>query len=120
MKTILLIDDDPTMVLLLETLLDIEGYHTASWEGNENIYNKIKQTNPDLVLLDVNLRGENGLEALGKIRADETLNKVRMVLTSGIDYKAQALEAGADHFIQKPYMPADLINLIKKQIQEAG
>ena len=73
----------------------------------------------DLVLLDVNLRGDNGFDALQKIRKDESLNQVRVVLTSGIDYKAQAQDAGADHFLQKPYMPADLIGLIKKQLQEA-
>ena len=118
MKNIMLIDDDPTMRLLLKTLLNMEGFATSEWDGAKSIYDQIKNVRPDIVLLDVNLRGVNGIEALKEIRQDPALNQVRVIVSSGIDYTETAKKEGADEFLLKPYMPNDLINLLHEKSEE--
>ncbi len=119
MKNIMLIDDDPTMLLLLKTLLEMEGFKTSKWEGSHSIFEDIKQKKPDIVLLDVNLRGENGIDVLKQIRQDPEINHTRVILSSGMDYRETAREAGANAFLLKPYMPEDLIKMVKSTAEEA-
>jgi CheY-like chemotaxis protein len=119
MKNIMLIDDDPTMLLLLKTLLEMEGFSTTRWEGAHTAFEDIQKKKPDVILLDVNLRGENGIEVLKKVRRDPDLKHTRVILSSGIDYTESAMQEGADEFLQKPYMPEDLIKMVKKTAEEA-
>jgi DNA-binding response OmpR family regulator len=114
MSKVMLIEDDRTMLSLLGTLLQIEGFQVvmAADQKMNEIFTQLSQEQPDIALLDVNLRQGSGLDLLQHIRQDETLNHVRILMSSGIDYRDQCLEKGADSFILKPYMPEDLINLI--------
>ena len=121
MTKIMLIEDDDTMVSLLTTLLGIEGYEVVAFQGNGEILSAIQQEMPDVILLDVNLKNMgitqiSGFDLLASIRADVTLAKTGVIMSSGIDYRVQSKEAGADGFMLKPYMPDDLINLIKSTL----
>jgi DNA-binding response OmpR family regulator len=118
MTKIMLIDDDPTMLKLLQTLLRIEGFDPVSWSGMEDIIAETKQAEPRIVLLDVNLRRENGIDVLKEMRRTETLAYIPIIMTSGIDYRAECLEAGANDFITKPYMPDVLIRSIHSHLVE--
>lgn len=112
---ILIIDDDSTMLELLQTLLDMEGFEVNVLEANyssENIAVIIKETQPVLVLCDVFLKDTNGLDLLKSIRSAPELNQVRVLMSSGIDYSHECFNEKADGFILKPYMPEDLIKKI--------
>ena len=56
------------------------------------------------------------MEILQSIRADDTLGNIRIIMSSGSDYKDLCLRLGADDFLMKPYMPDDLIKMIKKAL----
>jgi DNA-binding response OmpR family regulator len=113
MQTIMLIDDDPTMLRLLTTLIEIEGFKTEAWSGSANIIEEITTIKPDAVLLDVNLQGLNGIEVLKKIRANTVLQSTPVLMSSGMDYSEECMKAGATDFILKPYMPDALIKIIR-------
>jgi DNA-binding response OmpR family regulator len=68
---------------------------------------------PDLVMVDVHLQDANGIDLVKKIRAREDLSGLRILMSSGMDYKATCLENGADDFILKPYMPDELMDKVK-------
>jgi DNA-binding response OmpR family regulator len=118
MNTILLIDDDPTMLKLLQTLLRIEGFDPVSWSGMGDVVAETIQIEPNIVLLDVNLRSANGIDLLRKMRATEDLAFLPVIMTSGIDYRVECMEAGANDFITKPYMPEVLIRSIRSHLVE--
>jgi CheY-like chemotaxis protein len=115
MSKILLIDDDPTMLSLLTTLLEIEGFTTAQWKGEPDILQLVKDAAPDVILLDVNLKTASGFDVITAVRADTGLAHTSVIMSSGMDYREKCLALGANDFLLKPYMPDDLINLIRSQ-----
>ena len=118
---VLLIEDDHTMVILLRTLLSFEGFEVAQLDDDENleiIMDVVRREMPDAILLDVHLRQVNGLDLLRLIRQDENLNSTRVIMSSGLDFQARCRSEGADAFIQKPYMPEELIGKIRQVIEK--
>lgn len=120
MNKIMLIDDDPTMLKLLKTLLEMEGFQPAAWSGSNEIIDETREQSPEIILLDVNLRGINGIDLLRDIRKDTELMDIPVIMTSGIDHRTECLAAGANDFITKPYMPDDLIQSIRAAIPEGA
>jgi CheY-like chemotaxis protein len=119
MKKIMLIEDDQVMVDLLITLLQIEGFDVEAIDFSMNSIDVLRQNDPDVILLDVNLRRPDGTEINGfsileEIRKDDLLENSKVIMSSGIDFKEKSVAAGANGFILKPYMPDALINLIKQ------
>lgn len=112
---IMLIEDDHTMLSLLQTLLSLEGFQVVSAEDEsvENLLSDIVNVKPDVILLDVNLRHGSGLDVLCAIRANPVLDDIRVIMSSGMDFKNECLEKGAQGFILKPYMPNDLIKAVR-------
>jgi len=112
---ILLIEDDPIMLSLLETLLKMEGYQVVQFSGEklEDVTITLRNEKPDLALVDVNLRAFNGFEVLESIRCDANLKDIRVLMSSGLDVSIECIQRGADYFILKPYMPDDLIQSIR-------
>ncbi len=114
---IMLIEDDRTMLSLLNTLLTLEGFETVAVKDDRNlevILDNIKLERPAVILLDVHLRTINGLDLLDEIRNDVDLNTTRVIMSSGAELGESCREMGANAFILKPYMPEDLIRLIRQ------
>ena len=112
MSKVLLIEDDPTMLSLLGTLLEMEDFQVVMLENFGEALAVIQEEKPDVILMDVNLKSYNGLEILTEMRQDSDLDIVKVIMSSGMDYQAEGLEKGANDFIQKPYMPDDLIDKV--------
>lgn len=117
-KKIVVLEDEAVLVELLHDLLGLEGYEVSKFKNSDNIMAELRLTRPDAILIDVNLKGANGLELLGKIRADEDLKDTLVVLSSGMDYRQESLARGADDFLMKPYMPDDLMSILKQKIKD--
>lgn len=116
MPKVLLAEDDVTMVRLLKTLLKMEGFEIIPVNAEDDVPSLIKRQRPDVVLLDVNLFNKNGLEILDKIRSDKSTANVRVVMASGMDVKDECVKRGANAFLLKPYMPDDLIHLLRQNL----
>lgn len=115
---VFIVEDDKTMIGLLKTLLEMEGCRVTSYvhPSDTLLLDTIRQISPQVILMDVNLRDADGMEILQSIRADDTLGNIRIIMSSGSDYKDLCLRLGADDFLMKPYMPDDLIKMIKKAL----
>jgi DNA-binding response OmpR family regulator len=109
MAKILLAEDDVTMVSLLKTLLTMEGYEVVALDSDADIVEAALLEQPDILLMDVHLLHQNGLDELKKLRARKGGGKMRVLMTSGLDFKDQCITLGANGFIQKPFMPDDLL-----------
>jgi DNA-binding response OmpR family regulator len=116
MLKICLIDDDPTMILLLKTFLGFEGYDVMTLgdgDPRDHILEILRRELPALALIDVNLRLINGFDLLGDIRQDAALADMRVVMSSGMDFRDKCFRSGADDFLMKPFMPEDLTKILK-------
>lgn len=116
MPKVMLIDDDTTILSLLQTLLEFEGFQVIQLNGQGNqdeIMGQIHLEHPDLVLLDVHLHHINGLDLLRLIRQDEGLGSIRVLMSSGMELGSKCTQEGADGFILKPYMPDELVKKIQ-------
>lgn len=116
MTKVSLIEDDATMISLLRTLLEIEGFEVVEMRDDtlNNVLAELRSENPEVVLMDVNLRKLNGMDLLRELRKDHELNYIKVIMCSGMDIRQDCLMAGANDFMLKPYMPDDLINAIHK------
>ncbi|OQY29191.1 MAG: hypothetical protein B6I38_08500 [Anaerolineaceae bacterium 4572_5.1] len=115
MTKILLAEDDETMVSLLKTLLGLEGFDVASMDiAEKDLLSLVRHENPKVLLLDVHLPRENGMDILRALREDDELKNTRVVMTSGMNLKDECLASGADAFLLKPYMPDDLIKILRQ------
>lgn len=112
----MLVDDDPTMRVLLQTLFEIEGFtvDARSSISVEEILGLKFETPPGLLLMDVHLGSTNSISLVAHVRKSGCSAKdIRIILTSGMDLRIESAEAGADGFLLKPYIPDDLFRLIR-------
>jgi CheY-like chemotaxis protein len=114
MPKVLLAEDDPTMVSLLKTLLKMEGFEVLTLDVDGDVPAVVQREMPDTVLMDVHLGGQNGLQILESIRKNRDLADVRIVMTSGLNMKDECISRGASAFLLKPFMPDDLISVLKQ------
>ncbi len=113
MPKVLLAEDDHTMVSLLKTLLKMEGFEVVALDVNADVPAAVERENPEALLMDVHLGKQSGMDIIQAIRKNPALANVRIVMTSGLNVKEECLKHGADHFLMKPFMPDDLLSLLK-------
>ena len=119
MPKIMLAEDDQTMVTLLETLLGMEGYQVVSLGAYDDVFESVRRDRPDVLLLDVHLPNANGLDVLTQLRADDETKDLSVVMTSGLNVEDECINSGANGFLLKPYMPDDLLDILKQNINPA-
>jgi CheY-like chemotaxis protein len=116
---ILLAEDDVTMVSLLKTLLKMEGFDVVALQADADVLAAARVENPDVLLLDLHLANQSGLDILDQIRGTQDVRELRVVMSSGSNAKDECLHHGANGFLLKPYMPDDLITILKQTIKSA-
>jgi DNA-binding response OmpR family regulator len=111
--TILIIDDDPKLNELVAELLHDFGFETESATRPEEGLKKLRETSPDLVILDVMLPGMNGFEVCKKIRETSAIPIIMLTARGELTDKVVGLELGADDYLPKPFEPRELIARIQ-------
>jgi len=118
MKHILLIEDDPFLIEIYATKLKEAGYSVETAEDGDEGLRSIKEKTPDLVLLDVVLPNFNGWEILRKIKKDDNLKDLKVIVFSNLGEKDEiekGLNLGATKYLVKAhYTPSEVIKEVKK------
>jgi CheY-like chemotaxis protein len=113
---IVVAEDDVTMVQLLTTLLRMDGFQVETVGSSEDVARVVTDSAPDVVLLDMHLGGQDGLEVLDALRHSETTANVRIIMISGMNAREDCMRRGADEFLLKPFMPEDLLQALHKSL----
>ncbi len=113
---VLVIDDDATTCSLLETVLQMENYQTASANKIENgdIMAILNNEKPDMLILDFHLGVIETLEYTTVIRTNANWQHLPILMTSAIDRRQECLKAGANEFILKPFNWQEMTQIINK------
>jgi CheY-like chemotaxis protein len=119
MPKIMLAEDDPTMITLLETLLGMEGYQVVSLGLYDDVLESVRNDRPDVLLLDVHLSNANGLDVLTQLKSDDETKDLSVVMTSGLNVEDECINNGANGFLLKPYMPDDLLEVLKRNLDHS-
>jgi len=116
-KKILIVDDEPHILTMLETRLKANGYDIVSAADGKGALEKVKSEKPDLLISDVMMPPPNGFQVCRTLKdGADTKNLPIILLTAKTTESDQfwGTEAGADAYVTKPYNPEDLLNTIKK------
>jgi adenylate cyclase len=116
--TILVVDDVPQNVRLLEAILAARGYNVVSATDGNRALELVESSKPDLVLLDVMMPEPDGYEVCRRLRADdETAVLPVIMVTASTNEKMKAIEAGADDLIAKPFDHDELLARVRSLLR---
>ncbi|HMA80162.1 MAG TPA: response regulator, partial [Candidatus Binatia bacterium] len=119
-QNILIVDDEPLNLDLLEQELSDLGYAVDKADGGRSALAQLAVKTADLVLLDYQMPGMNGIEVLGEIKKNEPGLPVIIITAYGtIERAVEAIKAGADDFITKPFDPEHLAVVVAKALEKA-
>ena len=108
------VDDDGVMRDLLNDVLKDEGYRVITASSGEEALELFEGEDPQLVLMDINMPGTDGLEVCRRLKADGKTCSTPVIMMTGFSYsRAEALEAGADDLIYKPFEVGDLVGRVR-------
>ena len=118
-RTVLVVDDDPVILRLLEVNFEMEGFLVRTANDGVEGLEVAKAEQPDVIVSDVMMPRMNGLELVQGLKDDPTTASIPVILLSA---KAQAtdiragIDAGADDYVTKPFEPLDLVDRVNKLI----
>jgi len=114
---ILVVDDDPQIRRVMRVTLTGQGYEVDDAKNGENALEKLRDHRFDLVLLDMNMPGMDGLETCRSIRGQSDISVIMLTVRDSESDKVDALDAGADDYITKPYNPPELLARIRAALR---
>jgi len=120
-KEILIVDDEPGIVVPVQFLMEQQGYRVMTAERGEDALDLIYQYKPDLVLLDIMLPGIDGYEVCEIVRLNPDYRDVKIVFFTAKGREteiAKGLALGADAYITKPYSNAELVAKVKELLEK--
>jgi two-component system KDP operon response regulator KdpE len=116
---ILVVDDEPQIRRVMRTTLVSRGYMVSTARNGEEALEKVREERFDLVLLDINMPGIGGMEACRIIRAQGDIPIVILSIGNAEKEKVEALDAGADDYVTKPFSMPELLARIRAALRRS-
>ena len=120
-KHVLVVDDEPNIVLSLEFLMKREGYAVATAADGDAALKAVDTRKPDLILLDINMPRRNGFDVCQTLRADPEYKdvKIMMLTAKGRDVdQEKGLALGADDYVTKPFSTQEVVAKVAELLSD--
>jgi len=114
---ILIVDDDPQIRRVMRTTLVVQGYEVADARSGEEAIEKFREGKYDLILLDLNMPGMDGIAACREIRSTSDVAIVMLTVRDSERDKVTALDAGADDYVTKPFSTPELLARVRAALR---
>ena len=124
-KKVLIVDDEPNIVLSVEFLMRREGHEVVTAGDGQEAIDLLASTRPDLMILDVMMPRKNGFEVCAEVRADPALSRMPILMLTAKGREAEmkkGISLGADAYITKPFSTHDLVAKVHELLhrEDAG
>lgn len=119
-KIILIIDDNPLTIKLLDYLLTTKGYETHSASNANEVFNLLQTLQPNLILMDIQLPGMDGLELTRRLKSEKKYKNIPIIAITAFAMKGdkeKTLNAGCDGYIAKPIDIRTFPDIIAEHLQ---
>ncbi|NQW21267.1 MAG: response regulator transcription factor [Chloroflexi bacterium] len=117
---ILIVDDEPDILELVQTRLEMAGYETITAESGEAALKSFFTTRPDLALLDVEMPGMDGFELCERIRQMSDVPIIFLTAFGSEAHRVKGLQVGADDYIVKPFSKNELVARVEANLRRAS
>jgi DNA-binding response OmpR family regulator len=121
-KEVLIVDDDKAMVNLLATLLETEGYEAKKTQSAAAALEKVSESHPDLILLDIMMPEMDGFKFLAMLRSNPDTRAIPVIIITVLGDQENILEGfrkEADEYVTKPFDPQKLVVTIKEVLDRS-
>lgn len=118
--TVMVVDDDPLNLELIEAMLETEGYELVLLDSGKKCLDAVRQKTPDIILLDALMPKMSGFQVVKRLKTDDATRKIPVVMVtalSDVADRVKALEVGADDFLTKPVMKVEVLARIRSLIK---
>lgn len=113
-RTVLVVDDDPLVIEILQTVLNLEEFEVTTASDGATALERVGERRPDVVVLDVMMPGLDGFEVCRRLKADHpSLPVVLLTARNSEADRAEAQDADCDVYLTKPFSPLDLIGRLR-------
>jgi two-component system alkaline phosphatase synthesis response regulator PhoP len=119
-KTVLVVDDEPTLVATLKYNLEREGYNVVAATDGEKAISLARAERPDLMILDLMLPAVDGLEVCRILRREMSLPILMLTARAGEVDKVVGLEIGADDYVTKPFSTRELLARVRALLRRTA
>ena len=123
MHRVLVVDDESDVTELLQYRLEQEGYRVATLNDPLGFVVKVREFEPDLMLLDVMMPELSGIQLCRIVRADPSMKNIPVIFLSArgeVEDRIKGLEAGAEDYVSKPFNTNELMLRISKMLKRSG
>jgi len=118
--TVLIVDDEPQIRRVLSTMLTSHGYPVIEARSGDEALDKIRHEKVELILLDFNLPGRSGIETCAEIRRSSDVPVIMLTVRNSERDKVEALDAGADDYVVKPFGAEELMARVRAALRRAA
>jgi CheY-like chemotaxis protein len=124
MANILVVDDEPEIVVLTKIMLEKEGHVVTVARDSKECFKRLKEKKPDIILLDIMMPGDDGWDACKKIKEDRETSDIPVAMftvrTSDDSVERSYGYAHADAHINKPFDRKELLKIVKNLLEKSG
>lgn len=121
-KRLLLIDDDPNLILLVKDYLEFRGYEVITAENGREALQILEQETPDMIICDVMMPEMDGYSFVNNVRQDERISWIPVLFLSAKGQsqdRVKGLNTGADVYMVKPFEPEELVAQVEASLKQA-
>jgi DNA-binding response OmpR family regulator len=119
-KRVLVVDDQPHIVRLIQVNLEKEGLQVSTAGDGVEGLERLREVRPDLVILDVIMPRKDGFQVLREIKSDPDLAEIPVIMLTVKTHNAdivEGLKEGAELYLPKPFHPKELVSLVKRVLE---
>ena len=118
-KTILVVDDSPSHLKMMQTAIEGRGYDILTAADGEEALQQAQQHHPDVILLDIVLPKKNGYQVCRQLKASESTHAIKIIMISSKTQESDkywGLKQGADAYLTKPFEPSVLLAAVESAL----
>jgi two-component system alkaline phosphatase synthesis response regulator PhoP len=122
-KTVLIVDDEPNILLSVEFLMQREGHEVLTASDGREALDRLASSRPDLMILDVMMPRKNGFEVCAEVRADPAYSDLPILMLTAKGREAEmnkGMSLGADAYIAKPFSTHELVAKVLELLERRG